>query len=213
MGLRVFFRRLFQKREWARALGIRQNRPGRKQLRAATVQAVERGCGELEDAAQIMGNAADWAARSRALERLQAPLDRLTGLLPYATEEQAARIREALDTARKAKSAPPPVIQERRGEITFYTVYIPTLDGRFYYLSNTEYPPGEIVRIPFGYADREILGIVREINRFPYNKTPLPMWKMKYILGKAPQPIAEEYRRLTRKPTESEAEPPRCRPD
>lgn len=80
--------------------------------------------------------------------------------------------------------------------ITFYTVYIPTLDGRFDYLAVEAYAPGDIVTIPFGPEDREIFGIVEKLQVYAYTKTPLPMWKMKYILGKAPQAIAEEYHRL-----------------
>ncbi len=79
--------------------------------------------------------------------------------------------------------------------LTFYTVYIPTLDGRFDYLSTTDYPAGEIVVIPFGPEDKEILGIVESARFYPYGKMPLPLWKMKYILDRAPEPIAEEYRR------------------
>lgn len=79
--------------------------------------------------------------------------------------------------------------------LTFYTVYIPTLDGRFDYLSTTDYPSGEIVVIPFGPEDKEILGIVECSRFYPYGKMPLPLWKMKYILDRAPEPIAEEYRR------------------
>ena len=85
---------------------------------------------------------------------------------------------------------------ENPAELPFYTVYIPTLDGRFYYLSDTPYSPGDIVRIPFGPEDREIFGIVEEVRRYPIHRTPLPLWKMKYILGKAPWQIADTYRRL-----------------
>lgn len=88
--------------------------------------------------------------------------------------------------------------------IIFYTVYIPTLDGRFFYLGNTDYSPGEIVCIPFGREDKEIFGIVEKSECYPYDRTPLPMWKMKYILGKAPEPIAAEYRRLKAKMTKEE---------
>ena len=83
--------------------------------------------------------------------------------------------------------------------LTFYTVYIPTLDGRFDYLSTADYLPGEIVIIPFGPEDREILGIVEGAQFYPYGKMPLPLWKMKYILDKAPEPIKEEYRRLKKR--------------
>lgn len=92
------------------------------------------------------------------------------------------------------KDAVPPRSPDPPVGLTFYTVYIPTLDGRFYYLSTTDYPAGEIVVVPFGPEDREIPGIVEGAQFFPYGKTPLPLWKMKYILDKAPEPIAEIYR-------------------
>ena len=92
-----------------------------------------------------------------------------------------------------------PGLQPEAVGLTFYTVYIPTLDGRFDYLSTTDYPPGEVVIIPFGPEDREILGIVEGTQFYPYGKMPLPLWKMKYILDKAPEPIKEEYRRLKKR--------------
>ena len=49
--------------------------------------------------------------------------------------------------------------------------------------------------IPFGPEDRETLGIVEKAVFYPYGKLPLPLWKMKYILDKAPEAIAAEYRR------------------
>lgn len=93
----------------------------------------------------------------------------------------------------KAEGVPLPCFAG--GALIFYTVYIPSLDGRFDYLSTTDYPPGQIVVIPFGPEDRETLGIVERAVFYPYDKLPLPLWKMKYILDKAPEPIAAEYRR------------------
>lgn len=90
-------------------------------------------------------------------------------------------------------------VEENPADLPFYTVYIPTLDGRFFYLSDTPYSSGDIVRIPFGPEDREIFGIVEEVRRYPIHRTPLPLWKMKYILGKAPRQIADTYRRLTQR--------------
>ena len=80
--------------------------------------------------------------------------------------------------------------------IAFSPVSIPTLDARVDYLAVEAYAPGDIVTIPFGPEDREIFGIVEKLQVYSYLKTPLPMWKMKYILGKAPQAIVEEYHRL-----------------
>lgn len=194
MWLRVFLNRLFRKAQWTRALGESRGKCSRRQLREMTIQAVNADCIVLRKAAHDITKTAD---RSSCLEQVQSRTERLTALLPFAASKEAAMIQDALQIALKAKSAPPVAARETESGagITFYTVYIPTLDGRFFYLSNTDYPPGEIVRIPFGCQDREIFGIVEKVQRFPYEKTPLPMWKMKYILGKAPQPIADEYRR------------------
>ena len=89
--------------------------------------------------------------------------------------------------------------------ITFFTVYIPTLDGRFEYLGTEDYASGEIVIIPFGPEDREIFGIVEKQQRYPVDKLPLPLWKMKYILGKAPEAIVKEYGRLNQSKARSKA--------
>ena len=85
--------------------------------------------------------------------------------------------------------------EETETGILVYTVYIPTLDGRFDYLGIEAYSPGEIVLIPFGAEDRELAGIVEKQQRYPVDKLPLPLWKMKYILGKAPEAIVKEYLR------------------
>lgn len=90
--------------------------------------------------------------------------------------------------------------QEPTNGILVYTVYIPTLDGRFDYLAAEPYSPGEIVTIPFGGEDREIFGIVEKRQRYPLDKLPLPLWKMKYILEKAPEAVTEAYRHLRETP-------------
>lgn len=81
--------------------------------------------------------------------------------------------------------------QEAEKGFLLYTVYIPTLDGRFDYLGVGEYAPGDVVFIPFGAEDRQICGIVEKRQRYPVDKLPLPLWKMKYILGKAPEAGAD----------------------
>lgn len=81
----------------------------------------------------------------------------------------------------------------RGNGILVYTVYIPTLDGRFDYLGAEDYRPDDIVVIPFGAEDREICGIVEKRQRYPVDKLPLPLWKMKYILDKAPEAVVQEY--------------------
>lgn len=85
--------------------------------------------------------------------------------------------------------------RDREKGVLVYTVYIPTLDGRFDYLSAVDFSPGDIVVIPFGAEDREICGIVEKRQRYPVDKLPLPLWKMKYILEKAPEAVVKEYLR------------------
>ena len=196
MSLRTFFNRLLRKAQWMRCLGISGQKISRRQLRRMTVRFAEDGCAAMAENVRMILNTNDSSIRSHCLRQVKALTDCLTALLPFAASEQAVMIQAALQRGQEASHVPPISAPEtgRRG-ITFYTVYIPTLDGRFYYLSDTAYPAGEIVRVPFGYEDKEIFGIVETSQCFPYDKTPLPMWKMKYILEKAPEPIAEEYRR------------------
>lgn len=200
MSLNVFWNRLFRKSQWMQSLGVRGQKLRRRQLRKMTTQSVNDGCAAITKAAQVIPVTTDRTVRSGCLSKLQSLTEQLTALLPFAASKEAARIRAALQIALEAKNTPPippPEILSGPG-ITFYTVYIPTLDGRFYYLSDTDYPAGEIVRIPFGYEDKEIFGIVEKSQRFAFDKTPLPMWKMKYILGKAPKVIADAYHRQQR---------------
>lgn len=196
MSLRVFLNRLLHKAQWMQSLGISGEKVGRRQLRSMTIRFVKDGCAAMMENVNTILNTNDSAIRSDRLRQLKILTERLTALLPFAASQEAVMIQTALQKAQEASHAPPIAVPDTGGMgITFYTVYIPTLDGRFYYLSDTDYPAGEIVRIPFGYEDKEIFGIVEGSRCFPYGKTPLPMWKMKYILGKAPEPIAEEYRR------------------
>ncbi|MGM9603818.1 MAG: hypothetical protein ACI3XG_02005 [Faecousia sp.] len=199
MSMRVFLNRLFRRSQWAGALGVSGQKIRRNHLLERSIQVVEDGCSAITKTAETILHTNDQAVRSGCLRQLQLETERLTALLPFAASKEAAMIENALQTAQQAKDAPPVAARETENStgITFYTVYIPTLDGRFFYLSSTDYPLGEIVRIPFGHQDKEIFGIVEKSQCFPYERTPLPMWKMKYILGKAPKPIADEYRRLS----------------
>ena len=196
MSLRTFLNRLLHKAQLMQALGVSGQKIDRRQLRSMTIQFVKDDCTTITENAGMILNSNDSAVRSDCLGKLNVLTERLTALLPFVTTEEAAMVQTALQRAQQASHAPTIAVPDAAGSgITFYTVYIPTLDGRFYYLSDTDYPAGEIVRIPFGYEDQEIFGIVEISQCFPYGKTPLPMWKMKYILGKAPEPIAREYRR------------------
>ena len=192
MGLRVFLNRLLRKSQWLQALGIRSGSVSRRQLRKMTIQAVAAGSIAIKEAAHSARNSSDHAA---CLSKLQLQTERLTALLPFSGPREAAMIQNALEIAQEAKRTPQ-IAPRETGDgtwITFYTVYIPTMDGRFFYLSNTDYPPGAIVRIPFGSQDREIFGIVEKSQCFPYEKAPFPLWKMKYILAEAPKAIADTY--------------------
>ena len=92
---------------------------------------------------------------------------------------------------RKKRATPVLADGETEKGFLLYTVHIPTLDGRFDYLGVGEYAPGDVVFIPFGGEDRQICGIVEKRQRYPVDKLPLPLWKMKYILGKAPEAGAD----------------------
>ena len=195
MSLRVFLNRLLWKAQWMRSLGINGQKISRRKLRSLTISFVRDGCAAVTEHVNAILNPNASANRSHRLRQVKLLTERLTALLPFAASKEAAMIQTALQSAQQANHAPPIVVPETGSSgITFYTVSIPTLDGRFYYLSDTDYPVGEIVRVPFGHEDREIFGIVEAFQCFPYDKAPLPMWKMKYILGIAPRPIAEEYR-------------------
>lgn len=121
---------------------------------------------------------------------------RQPGAAPHDDSNNSPKAPDSVGQCVPKEAAPPvpPRSPDPPVGLTFYTVYIPTLDGRFYYLSTTDYPAGEIVVVPFGPEDREIPGIVESAQFFPYGKTPLPLWKMKYILNRAPEPIAEIFR-------------------
>lgn len=113
-----------------------------------------------------------------------------------------SRILQWFKTLFRCKKPVPPVSaewempsNETDSSFLVYTVYIPTLDGRFDYLGTGDYSPDDIVVIPFGAENRKICGIVEKRQRYPVDKLPLPLWKMKYILGKAPEPVVKEYLR------------------
>ena len=194
MNFQYVINRLFHKDAWMKALNHGGENPGYKALSELSMQvilahytAIIQATGEIRS-----GQAAsDSPAR---VEEILCRTERLLPLLPYATPAQQRLIADAQRTAQYAQSiTPPPSREPRRTEITYYSVHIPTMNGRFYYLGTQQYHPGDIVTIPFGGENKLICGIVEEVFCKDYWKMPLPLWKMKYIDATAPQEIAEEY--------------------
>lgn len=128
------------------------------------------------------------------LSQLQMCTGQLTPLLPFASPEQRRKIEDALRTADYARSLLPVPKEGTPTQMTYYKVYIPTLQGAFYYLGSQVYGVGDVVSIPFGRENNMIFGIVEGTLCDDYWKLPVPLWKMKYIEGKAPQAVADEYR-------------------
>lgn len=128
------------------------------------------------------------------LSQLQMCIDQLTPLLPFASPGQRRKIEDAVRTADYVRSLLPAPKEGTPTQMTYYSVYIPTLRGAFYYLGSQVYTIGDIVSIPFGRENNIIFGIVDGILCDDYWKLPIPLWKMKYIEGNAPQAIVDEYR-------------------
>lgn len=130
------------------------------------------------------------------LMEIDSRMEQLRALLPYASNTQRTVIADAERTMQFARSIAPPAQKERAAtEIVYYSVFIPSMNGHFYYLAMQDFQPGDIVVIPFGAEDTLICGIVKEVFRRDYWKMPLPLWKMKYIDSMAPAEIADEYRK------------------
>lgn len=198
MRLGYLLNRIFRQERWAEELQFDFHKVGLRKLQETTAQVVFRNyTAMIEDASAIRSGCTqeDW---SRRLAHMDGCMGVLQGLLPFSTIQQQGLIADAERTRLYARSIAPAAPAERRStELTYYSVLIPTLNGEFHYLSTQEYQPEDIVCIPFGVENRMIYGIVKEIFTQDYWEMPLPLWKMKYIDSKAPEAIAEEYRRLT----------------
>lgn len=190
----MFNRYFAGKHAWSNALNLEDGDHSRKQLRRMTDERITKAYAAIVSCAEtIRDNPSSHKAAIR-MEEIQLHLSCLRRLLIYASYRGKSQIADAERTAAYAVSLlPNPQGDGISQEITYYRVYIPTLDGNFFYLGLKEYAPGDIVVIPFGGENRIIYGIIREKFRREYWKMPLPLWKMKYIASNAPQEICAEY--------------------
>lgn len=185
--------RLFRKRQWENALGCGQQAHF-DTLRQLTVQRINEGHQAVIRIAEEIRAGGGVAQAPTVLPQLQGFIDRLTPLLPFASPGQRRKIEDAARTADYVRSLLPASKEGTPTQMTYYSVYIPTLKGAFYYLGSQVYTIGDIVSIPFGRENNIIFGIVEGILCDEYWKLPIPLWKMKYIEGNAPQAVVDEYR-------------------
>ena len=163
-------------------------------LRQLTVQRINEEHQTVIRIAEEVRAGTSTAQAPMLLSQLKGCVDRLNPLLPFASPGQQRKIEDAVRTADYARSLLPAPKEGTPTQITYYSVYIPTLKGAFYYLGSQVYTIGDIVSIPFGRENNIIFGIVDDILCDEYWKLPIPLWKMKYIEGNAPQAVVDEYR-------------------
>lgn len=185
--------RLFRKRQWEDALDCGQ-RVRYDALRQLTVQRINEEHQTVIRIAEEVRAGTSTAQAPMLLSQLKGCVDRLNPLLPFASPGQQRKIEDTVRTADYARSLLPAPKEGTPTQITYYSVYIPTLKGAFYYLGSQVYTIGDIVSIPFGRENNIIFGIVDDILCDEYWKLPIPLWKMKYIEGNAPQAVVDEYR-------------------
>lgn len=199
-GGRMYFQylrnRLFRKRQWEDTLGCGQQ-VHFDTLRQLTVQRINEEHQTVIRITEEVRAGTSTAQAPMLLSQLQGCVDRLNPLLPFASPGQRRKIEDAVRTADYVCSLLPVPKEGTPTQMTYYSVYIPTLKGAFYYLGSQVYAIGDIVSIPFGRENNIIFGIVEGILCDEYWKLPIPLWKMKYIEGKAPQAVVDEYRRRT----------------
>ena len=195
MCFQYLCRRLFHRAEWQQALKCEQGRMGLYALNHLTAQRIYREHQNVIRITEKIKAGSSTAQTPMLLSQLQMCTSQLTSLSPFASPSQRLKIEDAVRTADYARSLLPAPKEETPTQMTYYSVYIPTLQGAFYYLGSQVYAVGDIVSIPFGRENNIIFGIVEGIVCDEYWKLPIPLWKMKYIEGKAPQAVADEYRR------------------
>lgn len=196
MHFRYLYNRFFHKAAWRNALNRCDGTLSYKALCTLSAQvifdhyaAIIKCTGEIR-----RGCTTDICAAH--LSEIDSRMEQLRALLPYANNPQQATIADAERTMQFARSIAPPAPKKRTAtEIVYYSVFIPTMNGHFYYLAMQDFRPGDIVVIPFGAENVLIYGIVKEVFCKDYWKMPLPLWKMKYIDSMAPKEIADEYRK------------------
>ena len=194
MCFQYLCRRLFHRAEWQQALKCEQGRMGLHALNHLTAQRIYREHQNVIRITEKIKAGSSAAQAPMLLSQLQMCSSQLTPLSPFASPSQRLKIEDAVRTADYARSLLPVPKEETPTQMTYYSVYIPTLQGAFYYLGSQVYAVGDIVSIPFGRENNIIFGIVEGIVCDEYWKLPIPLWKMKYIEGKAPQAVADEYR-------------------
>lgn len=185
--------RLFRKRQWEDALGCGQQAHF-DTLRQLTVQRINEEHQAVIRIAEAIRAGGGTVQAQTVLPQLQGFIDRLSPLLPFTSPGQRRKIEDAIRTADYVRSLLPAPKEGTPTQMTYYSVYIPTLKGAFYYLGSQVYTIGDIVSIPFGRENNIIFGIVEGILCDDYWKLPIPLWKMKYIEGNAPQAVVDEYR-------------------
>lgn len=194
MRFAYLLRRLLRRGEWIRALGQEKKSSGFLALCKTTSQMISQGYAAIAARTEAIRAESCPESAQTALAEIASWEQKLASLLPFSTTKQGKAIADAQKCAGYARSLVPETKETGQAEIHYYAVYIPSLDGRFYYLANEAYRVGDVVTIPFGRENALIYGTVQEVLCTDYWKMPLPLWKMKYIDSKAPQAVAEEYR-------------------
>lgn len=183
-----------RKYPWALTLNLEAGRYSRKQLRRLTDQRIVESYVAIVSCTERIHDAPASPKAIASMREMQLHLATLRSLAPYATRRGKQQIADGERTAAYASGLVPNQQGEGNSpEVTYYRVYIPTLDGHFYYLGLEEYAPGDLVAIPFGGENKIIYGIIQERFHQEYWKMPIPLWKMKYIASPAPEQVKREY--------------------
>lgn len=190
----MFNRYFGRKHAWAKALNLEPGVYSRRQLRRATDERITKAYVAIVSWAEQIHDTPASPKSVRGLGEIGLYLDTLKSLAPYASRRGKGQIADGERTAAYAsRLVPNPHGEGTSPEVTYYRVYIPSLDGHFYYLGLEEFTSGDLVAIPFGGENRIIYGIIREKIRRAYWEMPLPLWKMKYIASLAPDQVKREY--------------------
>lgn len=196
MHFRYLYNRLFHKAAWQNALNRCNETLRYKTLCTLSAQIIFDHYAAIIKCTGEIRKGCTFDLCAAHLREIDSRMEQLRALLPYANNAQQTAIADAERTMQFAQSIVPSAPKERPAtEIVYYSVFIPSMNGHFYYLAMQDFQPGDIVVIPFGAEDTLICGIVKEVFRRDYWKMPLPLWKMKYIDSMAPAEIADEYRR------------------
>ena len=194
MKFDYLFNRLFHREAWKAALSPAKDGTRFGSLSRQTAQVIFFHYEAVIQHTGSLRHAPATGAGFDELYEINSRMEQLRQLLPFANLHQQGIITDAERTAAFARSLVPPLPDRTEAtKMTYYSVFIPTLGGHFYYLGAAEYQPDDIVSIPFGGENKMIYGIVTEVFHQNYWEIPLPLWKMKYIDSKAPQAVADEY--------------------